>query len=308
MQLDVLDIKGKKTGRSVDLSDTIFGIEPNDHLIYLAVKHYLAGKHRGTHKTKGRSEIAGSTRKLHRQKGTGGSRKGDIKNPLYHGGGTVFGPQPHGYGFKMNRKEKDLAKVSALTYKATNKAIRVVEKVSLEAPKTKTLLAALESLEISGKKVLYVTADYEENLFLSLRNLPRVKGITLSNINTYDIVNSNFLVLTEDAAQILADEEGEATEKAAAAPQEKPATKKADQSAAAKKASPAKAKKTTGKDEQKATAKPAAKKAAATKAAAEKDQKATAEKKESKATEKKESKTAEKKEGKTDGKKDEEQG
>src|SRR5699024_5222119 len=120
MQLEVLNIEGKKTGRSVNLSDQIFGIEPNDHLIYLAVKHYLAGKHSGTHKTKVRSEVKGSTHKLHRQKGTGGSRKGDIKNPLYHGGGTVFGPQPHSYSFKMNRKEKDLAKLSALAHKASD--------------------------------------------------------------------------------------------------------------------------------------------------------------------------------------------
>lgn len=291
MQLDVLNIEGKKTGRSVELSDTIFGIEPNDHLIYLAVKHYLAGKHRGTHKTKGRSEVAGSTRKLHRQKGTGGSRKGDIKNPLYHGGGTIFGPQPHSYGFKMNRKEKDLAKISALTYKANGEAIRVVEKVTLDAPKTKTMLAALESLEISGKKVLYVTADHEENLFLSLRNLPQVKGITLSNINTYDIVNSNFLVLTEDAAQILGEEEGEevATPQAPVAEKEKPAAKKADQPAAAKKADTAKTKAKAADTAEKKAAKPAAKKAAADKA-----EKKTAEKKESKTAEKKESKSADK--------------
>lgn len=209
MQLDVLNIEGKKTGRSVNLSDEIFGIQPNDHLIYMAVKHYLAGKHRGTHKTKGRSEVKGSTRKLHRQKGTGGSRKGDIKNPLYHGGGTVFGPRPHGYGFKMNRKEKDLAKMSALAYKASGEAIRIIESFQLEAPKTRTAAAALESLEVAGKKVLYVTADRDEKVSLSLRNIPRVKEAVLSDINTYDIVNSHFLVLTEEAANILSDEKEE---------------------------------------------------------------------------------------------------
>ncbi len=206
MQLEVLNIEGKKTGRSVNLSDQIFGIEPNDHVIYMAVKNYLAGKHRGTHKTKGRSEVKGSTHKLHRQKGTGGSRKGDIKNPLYHGGGTIFGPQPHSYSFKMNRKEKDLARISALSYKASEEAIKVVEEVNLETPKTKTMHTALQGLEVEGKKVLYVTADYEKNLFLSLRNLSRVKVITLSNINTYDIVNSSYLVLSEKAAEIFADE------------------------------------------------------------------------------------------------------
>ncbi len=265
MQLDVLNIEGKKTGRSVQLADDIFGIEPNDHLIYMAVKHYLAGKHRGTHKTKGRSEITGSTRKLHRQKGTGGSRKGDIKNPLYHGGGTIFGPKPHSYGFKMNRKEKDLAKISALAYKATAEAIRVIENFKLDAPKTSTMDTALRSLDISGKKVLYVTADYEENLFLSLRNLPRVKSITLGNMNTYDIVNSNYLVLTEDAAKILA-EEGAAEEKPEV---EKAKTVKPKTESAKPKAKATKAEAEGPKVETKATKKPAAKKAATKKAAAE---------------------------------------
>lgn len=214
MQLDVLNIEGKKTGRSVNISDQIFGIEPNDHLIYMAVKQYLAGKHRGTHKTKGRSEVTGSTHKLHRQKGTGGSRKGDIKNPLYHGGGTVFGPKPQRYGFKMNRKEKDLARVSALSYKASGEAIRVIEEVELETPKTQTLHSALKGLALDGKKVLYVTADYEKNLFLSLRNLPKVKASTLSNINTYDIVNSAVLVLSEKAAKIFSDDEENAAAEA----------------------------------------------------------------------------------------------
>lgn len=243
MQLDVLNIEGKKTGRSVTLSDEIFGIEPNDHLIYMAVKHYLAGKHRGTHKTKGRSEVQGSTRKLHRQKGTGGSRKGNIRNPLYHGGGTIFGPKPHSYGFKMNRKEKDLAKISALAYKASGEAIRVVEGFDLETPKTKTVEAALKSLEVSGRKILYVTASYEENVFLSFRNLPRVKSTVLSDINTYDIMNSNYLVLTEEAAKILADEEAQTEE----VPQKEKPAKKTAAKAEAKPADKKEAKKTAAK-------------------------------------------------------------
>lgn len=207
MQLEVLNIDGKKTGRSVTLPDEIFGVEPNDHLIWLSVKHYLAGKHRGTHKVKGRSEVKGSSRKLHRQKGTGGSRKGNIRNPLYHGGGVIFGPKPHRYGFKMNRKEKDLAKMSALSYKATAEAIRVVEDFKLDTPKTGKFVAALKNLELSGKKVLFITSGYEENIFLSLRNLPGVKGSVLGDINTYDIMNSNYLLFTEDAARIFSESE-----------------------------------------------------------------------------------------------------
>lgn len=205
MQLDVLNIDGKKTGRSVTLPDEIFGIEPNDHLIWLSVKHYLAGKHRGTHKVKGRSEVKGSTHKLHRQKGTGGSRKGNIRNPLYHGGGVIFGPRPHSYSFKMNRKEKDLAKMSALSYKAAGEAIRVVEDFKPEAPKTKEFAGALKNLELSGKKILFVISGYEENIFLSLRNLPKVKSSVLSDINTYDIMNCNYLVFTEEAAKIFSE-------------------------------------------------------------------------------------------------------
>lgn len=297
MQLDVLNSEGKKTGRFVNLSDQIFGIEPNDHLIYLAVKNYLASKHRGTHKTKGRSEIAGSTRKLHRQKGTGGSRKGDIKNPLYHGGGRVFGPQPHGYGFKMNRKEKDLAKISALTYKATGDAIRVIENFKLDAPKTKTLQATLQSLEVAGKKVLYVTAEFEENLSLSLRNLPRVKNITLSNINTYDIMNSNYLLLSEDAAQILTDEEGATEVEAKAEPKKKPAAKKET-------AAKAESKKTAAKKEVATEAKAESKKTPAKKETSAK--KETAAKKKETETKKKAEKPAEKKAGNSEEKSDNE--
>lgn len=207
MQLDVLNKAGEKTGRTVELPDEIFGIDPNNHLMYLAVKQYRAAQRRGTHKVKTRAEVQGSSRKLHRQKGTGGSRKGNIRNPLYKGGGTVFGPKPHSYDFKMNRKEKDLAKMSALSQKAAAQAIRVLEDVKLEAPKTKDFAGILQKLEIQGKKVLYITPEPESNTYLSLRNLPSVKGVILSDLNTYDIMNSNFLVLTEEAAKIFAGEE-----------------------------------------------------------------------------------------------------
>lgn len=209
MQLDVLTIEGKQTGRTVDLPDEVFGIEPNNHVIYLAVKQYLAARHQGTHKVKGRSEVQGSSRKLHRQKGTGGSRKGNIRNPLYRGGGTVFGPTPHAYGFKMNRKEKDLAKMSALSHKANGQAIRIIEGLKLEAPKTSEFARVLANLEVSGKKILFVTSEYEDVVYRSLRNLPTVKGTVLSDLNTYDIVNSHYLVFTEDAVKVFTGKEEE---------------------------------------------------------------------------------------------------
>src|SRR6266480_7362 len=149
MQVEVLNIKGKKTGRAVDLPDDIFGVEPNDHVIYLAVKQYLAAQRQGTHKVKTRAEVKGASRKLHRQKGTGGSRKGNIRNPLYKGGGTVFGPKPHSYDIKLNRKVKDLAKISALSQKAKDKAIYVVEDLTLDAPKTKTFMNIFDALKVS---------------------------------------------------------------------------------------------------------------------------------------------------------------
>src|SRR5215470_3977493 len=175
MQADVLNIKGKKTGRTIELPDEIFGVEPNDHVIYLAVKQYLGAQRQGTHKVKTRAEVHGASRKLHRQKGTGGSRKGNIRNPLYKGGGTVFGPKPHGYGFKLNKKVKDLARMSALSFKAKNNALVVVEDFEFEAPKTKHVAEALKDLQIAGKKTLFVVDQVNENLFLSLRNLPNVE-------------------------------------------------------------------------------------------------------------------------------------
>ena len=209
MQADVLNIEGKKTGRTVELPEEIFGIEPNDHVIYLAVKQYLAAQRQGTHKVKTRLEVKGSSKKLHRQKGTGGSRKGNLRNPLYKGGGTIFGPKPRDYDFKLNRKVKDLAKMSALAHKAKDNAIVVVEDIKFESPKTRQLTDALKSLNVHGKKVLFVMPEDSDNLYLSLRNVPTVEGTLLADINTYDIVNAEVLVLSETAAKVFADEVGE---------------------------------------------------------------------------------------------------
>src|SRR6187431_1670655 len=171
MQVEVLKIDGKKTGRSVELADDIFGTEPNQHVVYLAVKQYLAAQRQGTHKVKTRLEVKGSSKKLHRQKGTGGSRKGNLRNPLYKGGGTIFGPKPRSYDFKLNRKVKDLAKMSALAHKAKGNDIVVVEDIKFETPKTKQFTDALKSLNVAGKKILFVLPDENDNLFLSLRNV-----------------------------------------------------------------------------------------------------------------------------------------
>lgn len=207
MQVDVLNKSGKATGRTIELPEEIFGIEPNDHVIYLAVKQYQAAQRQGTHKVKTRAEVQGASRKLHRQKGTGGSRKGNIRNPLYKGGGTIFGPKPHGYDFKLNRKVKDLAKMSALAYKAKENAIVVVEDFNMEVPKTKEFLTLLSNINVAGKKTLFVITDYNDNLYLSLRNVPRVTGTLLADVNTYDLINNDVLVLTESAAKIFSEEE-----------------------------------------------------------------------------------------------------
>lgn len=207
MQIEVLNTKGKATGRSVELPEDIFGAEPNNHVIYLAVKQYLASQRQGTHKVKTRAEVKGASRKLHRQKGTGGSRKGNIRNPLYKGGGTIFGPKPHAYTIKVNRKVKDLAKISALSHKAKDNAIVVVEDINLETPKTKTFVDILGSLKVAGKKVMFVQPVYNDNLDMSMRNVPTVQGVLLSDLNTYDIVNAEVLVMTESAAKIFGEEE-----------------------------------------------------------------------------------------------------
>jgi large subunit ribosomal protein L4 len=210
MQVKVLNIEGKETGRTIELPEEIFGIEPNDHAIYLAVKQYLAAQRQGTHKVKTRAEVQGASRKLHRQKGTGGARKGNIRNPLYKGGGTVFGPKPHKYEIKLNRKVKDLAKMSALAYKAKNNALFIVEDVNLETPKTKTFQGILNSLKVGEKKIMFVTAEYNDNVYVSSRNIPSVLTTLLSDVNTYDLVNSEALVLTESAALIFGGAEEEA--------------------------------------------------------------------------------------------------
>lgn len=210
MQVDVLDIKGNKTGRSVELPEEIFGIEPNNHVIYLAVKQYLAAQRQGTHKVKTRMEVKGSSKKLHKQKGTGGARKGNLRNPLYKGGGTIFGPKPHSWDFKLNRKVKDLAKISALSYKAKENAIVVLEEVNMDKPSTKQFAGILKNLKLDGKKTLFVSPEFNDNLYLSLRNIISVGGSLLSDINTYDIVNANVLVLTENAAKVFSEEAVEA--------------------------------------------------------------------------------------------------
>lgn len=211
MQLAVLNIQGQETGRTVELPEDIFGAEPNDHVIYLAVKQYLAAQRQGTHKVKTRAEVKGSSKKLHRQKGTGGSRKGNIRNPLYKGGGTVFGPKPHKYHIKLNRKVKDLAKISALSYKAKQSAIIVVEDLNLDVPKTKTFTELVKGIGASNKKLMFVTPEYNDVAHRSMRNIPTILGVLLSDVNTYDIVNSEVLVLTESAAKVFAaSEEAEA--------------------------------------------------------------------------------------------------
>lgn len=207
MQVDVLDIKGQKTGRTVELPQEIFGIEPNNHVIYLAVKQYLAARRSGTHKVKTRAEVQGASRKLHKQKGTGGARKGNIRNPLYKGGGTIFGPKPHAYDFKLNRKVKDLAKISALSHKAKESAIIVVEEIKMDAPKTKQLVDIMGNLKVADKKALIVLPEYNDNLYLSTRNVPNVASTLLADINTYEIMNADVLVITENTVNIFNEEE-----------------------------------------------------------------------------------------------------
>ncbi len=203
MELAVLNAQGQETGRKVVLSDAVFGVEANDHAIYLDVKQYLADQRQGTHKSKQRNEVAGSTRKLKRQKGTGGARCGSIKSPLFPGGGRIFGPVPRDYSFKLNKKLKRLARRSALTYKAQANAITVVENLALEAPKTKAVVAMAEALKVADKKVLVVLPETNVNLQLSCRNLPYVKTILASSLNTYEVMNASALVMVEGAENVL---------------------------------------------------------------------------------------------------------
>ena len=203
MEVNVLNIKGQDTGRKVVLSDAVFGIEPNDHAIYLDVKQYLAAQRQGTAKSKERSEIAGSTRKLGRQKGGGGARRGDIKSPVLVGGGRVFGPKPRDYSFKLNTKVKALARRSALTYKAQENAIVVVEDFTFEAPKTKEFIELLNNLKVADKKSLVVTDGANKNVYLSARNLPKAKVAIAKDINTYGVLDACALVLTESALKTI---------------------------------------------------------------------------------------------------------
>ena len=201
MKVAVLDIKGKETGRSVELSDDVFGIEPNEHAIYLDVKQYLAHQRQGTHKAKERAEIAGSTRKIKKQKGTGTARAGSIKSPVFRGGGRIFGPRPKDYTQKLNKNMKRLARKSALSLKSKEQSLVVVEDFNFEAPKTKNFVNFLSSLGIEKKKSLIVLGDTNNNVYLSSRNLERSEVVTNSGLNTYKIVNATSLVLTESALE-----------------------------------------------------------------------------------------------------------
>ncbi len=203
MELSIYNIKGQETGRKVQLSDEVFGIEPNDHAIYLDVKQYLANQRQGTHKSKQRSEIAGSTRKLGRQKGGGGARPGDIKSPVRVGGGRIFGPVPRDYSFKLNKKVKRLARKSALSLRARQNQILVVDSISFEAAKTKQMVEMLENLKISDKKALIILPVQNNFVLLSARNLQRTKVVTVNELNTYIIMNSNVVVLAEEAVAAL---------------------------------------------------------------------------------------------------------
>ena len=203
MELAVLKVSGEETGRKITLSEEIFGVKPNDHAIYLDVKQILANRRQGTHKTKERSEVAGSTRKIKRQKGTGSARFGDIKNPLFRGGGRIFGPKPRDYSFKLNKKVKQLARKSALAYKALQQQILVVEDFNLETPKTKEFYAIQKNLNINDKKTILVLKDKNNNVYLSSRNLQNSKVITLSDLNTYDIMNASFLLFVESSLDAL---------------------------------------------------------------------------------------------------------
>jgi large subunit ribosomal protein L4 len=199
MELNIVNIKGEDTGRKVSLNDTIFGIEPNDHAIYLDVKLYMANQRQGTHSSKGRSQLSGSTRKLGKQKGGGGARPGDIKSGIRVGGGRMFGPTPRDYNMKLNKKVKQLARRSALSYKALNNAITVVENLNFDAPKTKDFVAMAKSLQVADKKPLIILANANKNVYLSARNLSSVKVVTVSELSTYIVLNAKTLVLTEEA-------------------------------------------------------------------------------------------------------------
>lgn len=197
MEAKVFDIKGKETAKKISLNDSIFGIEPNDHAIYLDVKLYLANQRQGTHKSKERNEVSGTTKKFKRQKGTGGARAGSMKSPVFVGGGRVFGPQPRNYSFKLNKKLKDLARCSALSYKVKSNAVKVVEDFNFDTPKTKHFAEILKNFNMADKKTLVVLADQNKNVYLSSRNLTHSKVVTASQLNTYDVLNAKNVLLLE---------------------------------------------------------------------------------------------------------------
>ena len=203
MEVSVLDIKGQETGRKVALNEAVFGIEPNDHVLYLDVKQYLANQRQGTAKSKERSEVSGSTRKLGRQKGGGGARRGDINSPVLVGGGRVFGPKPRNYSFKLNKKVKALARKSALSYKAQESAIVVVEDFTMEAPKTKDFVNITKNLKVEGKKLLLLLPEVNKNVFLSSRNLQRTNVMTATQLNAYKVLNADVLVITENSLKAI---------------------------------------------------------------------------------------------------------
>ena len=203
MEVSVLNIKGENTGRKVTLDESIFGIEPNEHVVYMAVRQYLAAQRQGTHKSKERREMSGSTRKLGRQKGGGGARRGDINSPVLVGGARVFGPQPRDYGFKLNKKVKNLARKSALAYKAQDNAILVVEDFNFEAPKTKQYVELLQNLKVADKKLLMVLAEANKNVYLSARNIQRQDMAVASAVNTYQVLNADAMVVTESALAVI---------------------------------------------------------------------------------------------------------
>lgn len=203
MEVSVLNINGQETGRKVTLNESIFGIEPNDHVLYLDVKQYLANQRQGTAKTKERSEVSGSTRKLGRQKGGGGARRGDINSPVLVGGGRVFGPKPRDYGFKLNKKVKALARKSALSYKAQANDIVVVEDFTLDAPKTKDFVNITKNLKVDGRKTLLLLPGVNKNVYLSARNLQRTEVMTASALNAYKVLNADVLVVTEDVLKMI---------------------------------------------------------------------------------------------------------
>ncbi len=203
MEINVFNLSGKETGAKVQLPESVFGVTPSDHAIYLDVKQYLANQRQGTHKSKQRNEIAGSTRKLHKQKGTGGARAGSIKSPLFNGGGRVFGPQPRDYSFKLNKKLKQLARKSALSYKAQENNVVVLDEVNFDTIKTKNYLALVNALNIADDKTLLVLPAYNNNVYLSSRNLKKAKVIVASELNTYDVLNATKLLLTADSVKTL---------------------------------------------------------------------------------------------------------